>query len=104
MSFAVALDHVVDDFLVGLAGLHLLDHLIAEVNRKLGVRIRNRLILADEAAELFGHLNNALVRNRVEGRGGGFARLGRPVNHGTGKKERAEERSQKLLHHFSASS
>ena len=44
------------------------DHLVSQVNGKFRIGLRNRLILADETAQLLGHLNDALVRYRIKGR------------------------------------
>ena len=64
----IAVDHVVNNFLIGFAGFDLFDHLVAQVNGKFRIGLRNRLILADETAQLLGHLNDALVRYRIKGR------------------------------------
>ena len=72
---AVAVDHVLDDFFVGAAGIDLLDHLIAQIDGKFRIGVGNRLILANEAAQLLGNPQNALVSNRVIGRRNGFLGL-----------------------------
>ena len=100
----VTLDHEVDDFLVGLAGLHLLDHLVAKVDREFRVRFRNRLVLANEAPELLRDFDDALVRDRVEGRrfgfGGGDAPRGERRN---GSHEAARENVLQTRHHSASS-
>ena len=97
---AVTLDHVVDDFLVGLARLDLLVHLATQVDRQFRVRLGDRLVLADQAAQLRGQFDSALGRDRIEvgRRGVGGERPERQGEH------QQMEEHEEALHDFRSSS
>jgi hypothetical protein len=59
-EIAVTLHQKPHDLLVALAGRDLLAHLLAKVARQLGVGIGERLVLADQATQLFLELPDAL--------------------------------------------
>src|SRR5207237_7267361 len=87
---AVAVGHVLAD----LVGRHALEqqlaHFLAQVDGEVGVRIGDRLVLADEAAQFAGDGQHAGLERRIggrqvrrgrleprRGRGGGGGRCGR---------------------------
>ena len=62
---AVAVGHVREDLVVALAGGDLLADLRAQIVGELGVRVGDRLVLADEAAQLFRELDGARRLDRI---------------------------------------
>src|SRR5512137_495114 len=96
---AVAVDHEVDDLAVGLARLDLLVDLPAQVDGEFGVRLGDRLVLADEAAQLRGDVDRALRGHGVEvgRRGVGGKDRERQRQHQQGEKSLHDRRSSSII-------
>jgi hypothetical protein len=69
----------------------------AQVQRQLGVRFRNRLVLADEAAELLGQGHGALRRDRV------LLGRDRVLRECDERRQRQDEQEEEARHDFCSS-